>query len=183
MRLLNDLLDLAKLESGQKDYQFFQTSLSNMVEIAIRDLVFLTQEKEMIIDFNRPDCDDSIVADEEKIIQVVRNILSNSIQYSPRRSLIKIDILDRPEGLVLSISDQGIGIPENELELVFDKFTQSSLSKTGAGGTGLGLSISKEIIKDHNGKIWAEKNEHGGVTIKFILPHDLNVNGDIQYHH
>ncbi len=183
MRLLNDLLDLAKLESGQKDYQFHQAGLSNMVEIAIRDLVFLTQEKQMIIDFNRPDFDDSIIADKEKIIQVVRNILVNSIQYSPRRSLIKIDILDRQEGLVLSISDQGIGIPENELEMVFDKFTQSSLSKTGAGGTGLGLSISKEIIKDHNGRIWAEKNEHGGATIKFILPFDPKFEDDVQYHH
>ncbi len=183
MGLLNDLLDLAKLESGQKDYHFHQTSLSNMVEIAIRDLVFLTQEKQMIIDFNRPDFDDSIIADKDKIIQVVRNILVNSVQYSPRRSLIKIDIFDRQEGLVLSVSDQGIGIPENELEMVFDKFTQSSLSKTGAGGTGLGLSISKEIIKDHKGRIWAEKNEHGGATIKFILPFDPKFEDDVQYHH
>ncbi len=183
MRLLNDLLDLAKLESGQKDYQFNKASLSNIVEIAIRDLVFLTQEKQMLIDFNRPDFDDSIVADKEKIIQVVRNILSNSIQYSPRRSLIKIDILDRQEGLVISVADQGIGIPENELEMIFDKFTQSSLSKTGAGGTGLGLSISKEIIKDHNGRIWAEKNEHGGATVKFILPFDPQFEVDMVYHH
>jgi signal transduction histidine kinase len=183
MRLLNNLLDLAKLESGQKDYQFDKVGLSNMVETAIRDLVFLTQEKQMIIDFNRPNFDDSIVADKEKIIQVVRNILSNSIQYSPRRSLIKINMFDKQEGLVIAISDQGIGIPENELDLVFDKFTQSSLSKTGAGGTGLGLSISKEIIKDHKGRIWAEKNEHGGATVKFILPYNPHFKEDVVYHH
>ncbi len=124
----------------------------------------------MVIDFRRPDFNDSIEADREKIIQVIRNILSNSIQYSPRGSHISIDIKDRKEGLVLSVSDHGIGIPENELGIVFEKFTQSSLSKTGAGGTGLGLSISREIIKDHKGQIWAEKNDSGGATLRFMLP-------------
>jgi len=170
MRLLNDLLDLAKLESGQKDYRFYRSSLSCMVEIATRDLMFLSQEKQMIIDFHRPNFDDMVVADKEKIVQVIRNILVNAIQYSPQGSHITIEIEDTKEGLVLSVSDKGIGIPENELDIVFEKFVQSSLSNTGAGGTGLGLSISKEIIKDHRGKIWAERNQHGGATLHFMLP-------------
>lgn len=72
--------------------------------------------------------------------------------------------------LSFSIEDQGIGIPENELGLVFDKFIQSSHTKTNAGGTGLGLPICHEIINLHRGKIWAEQAEHGGSVFKFMLP-------------
>ena len=178
MRLLNDLLDLAKLESGQKDYRFYESTLSEMVDIAMRDLFFLSQEKQMIIDFTRPDFDDTIVADKEKITQAIRNILANAIQYSPDRSVVAIKVSKDDTGLVLSIADQGIGIPENELDTVFEKFVQSSLSKTGAGGTGLGLSISKEIIKDHQGRIWAENNDKGGATLNFLLPYRLQTRAD-----
>ncbi len=175
MRLLNDLLDLAKLESGRKDYKFYRTSLTYLVEIATTDLVFLSREKKILIDFHRPNFDDRIIADKEKIVQVIRNIVSNAIQYSPADSQIIIEIKDRKDGLVLSVADSGIGIPENELEAVFDKFVQSSLSNTGAGGTGLGLTISKEIIKDHHGKIWAERNENGGATLNFMLPFEIDL--------
>lgn len=182
MRLLNDLLDLAKLESGQKDYRFYKSKLSLLVEIAIRDMVFLTQEKGMIIDFHRPDFDDRVFVDKEKIVQVIRNILSNAIQYSPEGSHIIINIQDTTGGITLTVSDQGIGIPENELEFIFDKFVQSSISKTGAGGTGLGLSISKEIIKDHHGRIWAENNIDGGATLNIVLPLEMDMTESAIYH-
>ncbi len=181
MRLLNDLLDLAKLESGHKDYKFNKISLSSLVEIATRDLMFLSQEKGMVIDFHHPGFDDRVVADQDKIVQVIRNILVNAIQYSPVKSHITIEIKDKKEGLVLSVSDCGIGIPENELDTIFEKFVQSSLSNTGAGGTGLGLSISKEIIRDHRGKIWAEQNKKGGATLHFMLPFEINVEGNRAY--
>jgi len=73
--------------------------------------------------------------------------------------------------MIVSIKDDGIGIPENELETVFEKFNQSSITKNGAGGTGLGLAICKEIIKDHQGHIWGENNLEGGATFSFTLPH------------
>ncbi len=74
------------------------------------------------------------------------------------------------EGLTVFIKDEGVGIPEEELSSVFDKFMQSSKTKTGAGGTGLGLAISFEIIKEHDGKIWA-KNNQGGASFAFTLPY------------
>ncbi len=170
MTLLNDLLDLAKLESGQKDYKFYKTKLSILVEIAIQDLVFLSKEKKSVIEFEKPKFDDRIMVDKEKIVQVIRNILSNAIKYSPDGSRVMIRIKEKDSGIILSVIDNGIGIPENELGAVFDKFVQSSKSKTGAGGTGLGLSISREIIKDHNGRIWAENNQEGGASFHFLLP-------------
>ena len=72
--------------------------------------------------------------------------------------------------IIFSVKDQGVGIPENELKSIFDKFIQSSRTKTGAGGTGLGLAICNEIIKDHRGEIWAENNLEGGAIFSFMLP-------------
>jgi two-component system, sensor histidine kinase ChiS len=73
------------------------------------------------------------------------------------------------------VQDEGLGIPDSELESVFDKFVQSSKTKTGAGGTGLGLSICKEIIEDHRGQIWAENNKEGGATFRFLLPYEQEI--------
>jgi signal transduction histidine kinase len=76
---------------------------------------------------------------------------------------------------LVQVSDRGIGIPDDELDSVFDKFVQSSKTKTNAGGTGLGLDICKEIIIAHNGKIWAENNPEGRATFCFVLPYEQGV--------
>jgi signal transduction histidine kinase len=110
---------------------------------------------------------------------VTRNFLSNSIKFTPKSKKITISIAhSQDEGsgsaLLVSVSDQGVGIPDDELETVFDKFVQSSKTKTGAGGTGLGLAICKEIIEAHHGKIWAENNPNRGTTFSFMLPYEQN---------
>ncbi len=81
-----------------------------------------------------------------------------------------VDDEGKTEGIQLSISDQGVGIPNDELHAIFGKFTQSSYTKTGAGGTGLGLAICHEIIESHQGKIWAENNPGDGATFSFVIP-------------
>ena len=78
--------------------------------------------------------------------------------------------------MLFSINDQGVGIPTAELETVFDKFVQSSKTKTGAGGTGLGLAICKNIIEAHKGRIWAKNNLQGGATFSFVLPCEQETN-------
>ncbi|MBU3916405.1 ATP-binding protein [bacterium] len=108
--------------------------------------------------------------DGEKIMQVIRNILSNAIRYTNLKTKVSVQIQDQQDSVVLSVTDRGVGIPEEELEIVFEKFIQSSNTNTGAGGTGLGLAISKQIIKDHNGKIWAKNNPEGGATLSFSIP-------------
>jgi hypothetical protein len=106
-------------------------------------------------------------------------LFSNAIKFTPSGK--KISILVKPSELsindkeltpvvLFSVRDQGIGIPNDELDVVFDKFVQSSKSKTGSGGTGLGLAICKEIIDAHNSKIWAENNPEEGATFSFMLP-------------
>ena len=109
--------------------------------------------------------------------------MSNAIKFSPDSSIINITTfsgtMNSTNVVGFSIEDQGIGIPGNELSDVFDKFVQSSKTKTGAGGTGLGLSISQEIITIHKGEIWAESEEGKGAKFTFVIPTNINVSTSI----
>ena len=118
-----------------------------------------------------------------RLNQILLNLLSNAIKFSKTDDEIIVTVTDaklragRREGdsslidaVQVTVSDEGMGIHEEELELVFDKFVQSSISRTGAGGTGLGLAICKEIIEAHGGTIRAENNARGGASISFVIP-------------
>lgn len=168
--LLNDLLDLSKLESGKILYDFQSNKLSSVVETVLKEFDAMAKGKNIGFNFQQPDCDTEGVFDEGKMIQVVRNLVSNAIKYSPEHSVIAIQITNQDDRLSLSVIDRGIGIPENELKEVFDKFVQSSKTKSSAGGTGLGLPISQKIIADHRGEIWAQNNAEGGATFTFVIP-------------
>ena len=119
--------------------------------------------------------------DEEKMLQVVINLLSNAIKFTPNGKQITLffdkDLSAKPKGqhlatdlMTLVVDDQGLGIPPGEEAAIFDKFIQSSKTKTGAGGTGLGLSIVQEIIHAHNGYIIATGNPDGGARFRVSLP-------------
>lgn len=121
-----------------------------------------------------------------RIGQVIRNLLSNAIKFSPESGVVSVRIgfSTLPRGrragdpqehpaTTLSVVDHGIGIPEGELEHIFDKFVQSSKTKTGAGGTGLGLSICREIVLAHRGRIVACNNAEGGAAFTVTLPRFL----------
>jgi signal transduction histidine kinase len=111
--------------------------------------------------------------DPHRTAQVVRNLLSNAIKFSPEGGRVQIALDDAQErgrpALALTVRDEGMGIPQAELDAVFDKFVQSSKTKSGAGGTGLGLSICRQIVEDHGGRIWAGNNPQGGAFITFVL--------------
>ncbi|MFH2129034.1 MAG: PAS domain S-box protein [bacterium] len=170
MRFLNDLLDISKLESGTTDFNFKPEKLSTVVMIVINELFAVIQEKKIKIDHIHPDFDDTAVFDAEKIGQVIRNMLGNAIKFSRQGGRIKLVIRQDDGRLQLTVTDNGIGIPEGELESIFDQFVQGSKNKSGAGGTGLGLSISKKIIEYHHGKIWAESRRAGGAVLSFQIP-------------
>jgi PAS domain S-box-containing protein len=173
--LLNDLLDLSKLESGRMDLELKTANLQLTLESCLneQESQIADQKLRITTSFDR-DCIGTF--DTVRINQVITNLLSNAIKFTPDGKSISITITtdklaDRPT-LCFSIEDEGIGIPEGELEEVFDKFIQSSKTKTSAGGTGLGLSICKEIISSHHGKIWAKHGAHGGTIFKFTIPLD-----------
>ncbi|NQU63345.1 MAG: response regulator [SAR324 cluster bacterium] len=177
MILLNNLLDLSKLEAGRMDYQLEENNLVEIINEAISEFRPSIEEKRLLIGLENKK---AAVAycDSYKTGQVIRNLLSNTIKFSSENQKIIINLVDSTlikrgqtiPAVKISIIDEGIGIPENELETVFDKFSQSSRTKTGAGGTGLGLAICREIIEAQKGKIWAENNADGGATFSFVLP-------------
>ena len=176
LTLLNNLLDLSKLESGKMEYTMQKHDLRKTLESAIKEFEGLVQKKHLnyVLEDTRSAL--TSIYDNNRIMQVINNLLSNAIKFSPENSIITaiLDNTTLPESntpaVRLRVCDQGMGIPDTELEVVFDKFVQSSKTRTGAGGTGLGLAICKEIIAGHDGRIWASNNETGGACFTFLLP-------------
>jgi signal transduction histidine kinase len=150
---------------------------------AIEELQSISKEKSLDVVMPDPMIQTMVFGDDYKLGQVFRNLLSNSIKFSPENGRIEILFTENNlktgnesnPVLKVLIRDQGIGVPDSELDSIFDKFNQSSRTKTGAGGTGLGLSICREIVTAHQGKIWAENNSQGGATFCFVLPYEQNL--------
>ena len=174
MALLNDLLDLAKLEAGKMELDYEQVDLWQLTESCLQDLAMQIEEQGQHYDLVNNANDARIVCDKQRIYQVIMNIVTNAIHYGPKSGSIMVTIERREAAgqpvLRLGIADEGPGLPEDEIDAVFDKFVQSSKTKTGAGGTGLGLSICKEIIDLHQGKIRAENRSQGGALFSFDIP-------------
>jgi len=182
--LLNDLLDLSKLEAGRMDFNFQVNNLQTSIDVVVQELAPLFMERSLTVDIEPASTSTIAEYDNEKIDQVIRNLLSNAIKFTPNNMSVMIyfeesvlseskDDESRVEISAISVSivDQGTGIPEDELETVFEKFVQSTKTDTGAGGTGLGLTISKEIIEGHNGTISAVNSSgEGGAIFTFTLP-------------
>lgn len=182
--LLNDLLDLSKLEAGHMKFDFVECDMQETVVNVVEELKPLFQERSIGVDITPPWVETTLVCDNEKVKQVIRNLLSNAIKYTPVGMSVTISFgeaellagenstsTNADRALSVSILDQGAGIPEGELKSVFHKFIQSSTTDSGAGGTGLGLSICKEIIDGHKGILTASNNtEVSGAIFTFILP-------------
>jgi len=170
LELLNDLLDLAKLESGKTTFVFEPTDLVMLVKSVMNELEPLLSERSLSIRLEEHKFDGEVTLDADKIKQVLRNLLDNAIKFSPEGRIINVGICCVESSVRVSVRDQGPGIPPDELAAVFDKFVQSSKTKTGAGGSGLGLAISLEIITAHKGRIWAENRPEGGAVFSFEIP-------------
>lgn len=172
--LVNDLLDLAKYDSGQMDFDFETVDLYHLVIDESSGLEMMIKEKDINLSIKPSKINTNLTCDKDKIRQVVLNILSNAVKFTGNAKNITISFgetfLSDSNALVLNVSDEGCGIPESELNLIFDQFTQSSMTKNGSGGTGLGLPICKKIVEAHLGIISASNNLGDGATIRVVLP-------------
>jgi PAS domain S-box-containing protein len=183
LELVNDLLDLSKHEAGRMQYAMGFVDLRRRLEAVVAGLSSLLETRRLscTIDVRVADC--HVVGDHKRIDQVLLNLLGNAIKFTPegRRILVEVAADSLPAGrraedsgelpaLRLTVADEGIGIPAEELDTIFDKFTQSSKTATGAGGTGLGLAICREIVHAHQGIIRARNRPDGGAAIDVILP-------------
>lgn len=179
LSLLNDLLDIAKMDVGKMEYQFARYDLMQCLNEACDELTPIAAKNGIAIHLHYST--DSILAtfDALRIGQVIRNLLSNAIKFSPAHGSIWVTGSVREYGdqeeVLVTVEDSGPGIPTDELEAIFDKFTQSSTTKTGAGGTGLGLAICKEIILAHKGQISARNAPEQGAIFSFSFPRDVRI--------
>jgi len=170
LTLVDDLLDLAKLESGKSELNIREEDFLNIVSQVNGEFEVLLKERDVI---SKVECSVEslfLECDRRKIEQVVRNLMSNAVKFTAEHSQIFIEIVSSKNSIKFIITDQGMGIPNDELINVFDKFIQSSKTKDGAGGTGLGLPICKKIIDLHGGDIVAENVKSSGARFWFSLP-------------
>ena len=169
--LVNDLLDLSRLESGRMDLKFEELSLDSIIADSIESVRQAAKEKGLTLDIELPKDLDSVKADREKLATVIVNLLDNAIKFTPSgKGKITIKARELNGQVEVRVSDTGIGIPLEDLDKIFDRFYQvdSTLTRE-AGGTGLGLAICKGIIEAHNGHIWAESELGKGSTFIFTL--------------
>lgn len=172
IRLVNDLLQLSKLD--QTEYKLTKTWV-NFGKYLDRIIDRFEMSKSRNVNFERLYPTDSLVVeiDTDKLNQVIDNIISNALKYSPEGGLITFKAKVIGDFIEVSIRDQGLGIPKSNLEKVFERFYRVDKARTRKmGGTGLGLAIAKEMIGAHNGEIWAESEEGKGTAIFFTLPYE-----------
>lgn len=178
LKLLNNLLDLSKLNAGKFPFAPAMTSIIDAVNHVISEVSVLADEKSISIELIYDSDRELIWCDEEMVQQIVRNLLSNAIRFSHNEGLIMVRVGDAQfkndcgevEAIEVAVIDQGVGIPESELEHIFDQFSQSSKTNKGAGGTGLGLAICRDFVTLHKGKIFATNNQGSGATFTVVLP-------------
>jgi PAS domain S-box-containing protein len=183
LHLIDDLLDLSKLEAGRMELHYAPTNLSVLIDGVRCQLESLIHKRNLTFSLEACTEAKAVSVDRKRIEQVIHNLLSNAIKFSPDNGSIQVSItpaqLHRGRrvqdtgflpAISIRIADSGIGIPETELESVFDKFVQSSSTKTGAGGTGLGLAICQEIVSQHRGTITAANNIGSGACFTVTLP-------------
>lgn len=156
-------------------YKYQSIKISSIILQTLTSNLPLAQEKQIQVYFSPPSFDDTVSCDEISITQVVQNILTNAIKFSPENGKITVRVENTSDNNIsISIEDTGAGIPENDLEKIFDIKEEESIGSEIHDGFGLGLSISKEIISDHHGRIWAENIQEGGSKFTFSLSKNIN---------
>ena len=176
MRMVTDLLHLSRIDNAttQLDVELINfTAFITFILNRFDKMRSQDEEKKYELVRDYPINSIWIEIDTDKMTQVIDNILNNAIKYSPDGGKITVSMKTTDDQMILSIKDQGLGIPKQDLPKIFDRFYRVDRARSRAqGGTGLGLAIAKEIIKQHNGFIWA-KSEYGkGSTFTIVLPYD-----------
>lgn len=174
IRLVNDLLQLSKMDSRdyhlKKDWVNFSDFFNHII-----DRFELGKEGHISFKRDIPRKAIFVDIDEDKITQVLYNTISNAMKYSPEGGQLTFHLKELDDYIQVSIQDQGMGIPKDKLEKIFERFYRVDKARTrNLGGTGLGLAIAKEMVVAHGGKIWAASKEGKGTTIFFTLPYDRN---------
>ena len=176
MRMVTDLLHLSRIDNATSHLDVELINFTAFITFILNRFDKMRgpdEEKKYELVRDYPITSVWIEIDTDKMTQVIDNILNNAIKYSPDGGKIKVTMKTTDDQMILSISDQGLGIPKQDLPRIFDRFYRVDRARSRAqGGTGLGLSIAKEIIKQHKGFIWAKSIYGKGSTFTIVLPYD-----------
>jgi two-component system, OmpR family, phosphate regulon sensor histidine kinase PhoR len=169
--LVNDLLSLARLESKEANLQLTEINMRDFLEDVTRDWAKSLAGKNLRLELEVPDNFPTVHADERRLEEVVHNLLDNAVKYSPQNGRVVINTDAPDQEVVLSVSDEGVGISAQDLPRIFERFYRADRARSRElGGTGLGLSIVKHIAQLHGGRVEAESMVGQGTTIRVILP-------------
>ncbi len=169
VRLINDILDIERMESGRITFEMRPCRADHLVSRAADAMGAMAEDAGVLL---RIDGDDAHVSiDEDKMMQALTNLVSNAIKFSPRGGTVGLAVRRRADDVVFTVEDEGRGIPSEHIETIFAPFHQvDSSDSRDKGGTGLGLAICRSIVAQHGGRIWAETTPGKGAKFSFIVP-------------
>lgn len=169
VRLVNDILDIERIDSGRAEIELAPVSAAALVEQSVQVVGEVAGEAGVEL---RSEVEDTVVScDADTVVQTLTNLLGNAIKFSEAGAAITIAVAPKDGQAVFAVRDTGRGIPADQLESIFERFSQVDASDAREkGGTGLGLAIARDIVEGHGGRIWAESEEGKGTTFSFTLP-------------
>jgi two-component system phosphate regulon sensor histidine kinase PhoR len=176
VQMVNELLDLAKIEQGEVPLRLAEVDLGHVVEGTVDRLRMYADRQGVQLRAEVPEAADgrTVRADEERISQLLVNLVHNAVKFSPPETEVSLRIRPQEREVWVEVVDQGVGIPGRELSRIFERFYKVDRARAdvgvGGGGTGLGLSIARHIAERHGGRIWAESEEGRGSTFTVALP-------------
>ncbi len=180
-QLVRELLELSRIESGQTELRLAPSNVNEMVHRAVDRLQPQADQQGLQVTVEALPDDPTVVLDEDRVEQVVLNLLHNAIKFTPKGGQIRVrasEALDESSAILsISVQDTGVGIPEEDLPRIFERFYKVDKARKRGEGTGLGLAIAKHIVQAHGGRIWAESTEGKGSTFTFTLPIRQEVEG------
>ncbi|TAK28340.1 MAG: HAMP domain-containing protein [Chloroflexota bacterium] len=168
-QLIRELLELSRIESGQTALRLEPTEVGPMLALACERLQAQAARSSLQLRVDLPEPVPAVLADEERVLQVLLNLLHNAIKFTPPGGRITLSATRLEGEVAISVSDTGVGIASEDLPRIFERFYKADKSRA-SGGTGLGLAIAKHLIQAHGGRIWAESEEGRGATFILTLP-------------
>lgn len=169
--LVQDLLELSRLDNKQVKFNLKSVNIAQLIIKSVEQHQILAQKKNQNLGYSITNEKIIINIDPERIQQVLSNVISNAIKYSPEEAKINVSLSEEEDFVVVKVTDTGFGIPESDLPRIFERFYRVDKARSRQmGGTGLGLAIAKEIMEHHKGKIYAESEYGKGTTITMKFP-------------
>jgi two-component system, OmpR family, phosphate regulon sensor histidine kinase PhoR len=170
-QMVNELLDLSKIESGTAQLLLDDVDLVRLARATAERLRLFAERQGLRIEMDLPERVSPVRGDEDRLGQVLVNLLHNAVKFSPNGGKIVVGVREEGDNVRVWVRDPGIGVPRADLTRIFERFYKVDRARVrGRGGTGLGLSISRHVVESHGGRIWAESEEGSGSTFIFTIP-------------